>query len=262
MVPLSKIVLWHPVRGRSERESASAKTNMRAEAMKEFFKRKPVKKSIQLTERLFSTIPNMGSSDAISAVLVKPMTEEKWSFYNERAYAGPKTRKHISNIYNVRKTMKRNYANRTTFYNEFVSPNIPAYKDAKDFNLFLVSSGQGRLQAIKEALPPRFNPSQVFVEMQVYDVPRNLCSLFVVTGNEYRQDGFFNNARHATNKVYIPKVETCYKDGVQKEDVLSIMQEIDLGARGKTLFNKNTFSENSYDEDEDEEEDAVENNTE
>ncbi len=259
MVPLNRIMLWHPVRGESERENAGVKTTMRKESMISYFRTVNIEKPILLSELVFATIPGMASADAVSAIMVTPLPNDVRRFMKESMAKVKPTREAIGellrSIHETKESLKSRSlmpnASRTTVkrlsslhYYEPLNPDVPRLEGIAPF--YIVSSGQGRLQAIKEAIMEvGIDPELVMVELQVYDVPRNLCSLFLITGNEYRKDGYFADHRHILDNKMFPSVESCYKTGTIPEDTLSLYRE--LGREdSKAVFNAETFSEGEY----------------
>jgi hypothetical protein len=249
MVPLGKIILWHPVRGQSERASAGAKTTARANSMKEYFQSKKGDQRIELSEAVFATIPNMGSSDAISTIKVTPLIADIRRYVRDKIKSVPAysrgTRSVIKKLKNQVNSRKETSTKKTpSFLKEFKKGNKP-YPSSEPF--YLVSSGQGRLQAVKEAATELgMDFDTIFVETEVYDVPRNLCSLFIVLGNEYREEGSFQDPRHSTDNVIMPAAETCKKDGSATEDMLSLYREVSYDNVGRKYFNTEAKSLSNY----------------
>jgi hypothetical protein len=263
MVPLDRIILWHPVRGESEREDAGRKTTERKEKMIEYFASKNITtESIILTDHIFDSIPKMSSADKISAVMVTPLQNDVYKFI--KAQTGKNgfraTRHEIGDILQTINDIKTSKTvHRTTrkgtartrfrpslrFYDRLDSyPDISRLQGVEPF--YIVSSGQGRLQAVKEAVMERgIDPGQVHIELLVYNVPRNLCSLFLVTGNEYRKDGYFKDARHLFDNKMLPSAESCHKDGTHSDDILSIYREI-VSSDRTGVFDRETFVEGKY----------------
>lgn len=259
MVPLNRIMLWHPVRGESERENAGAKTTMRKESMISYFRTVNTEKPMLLSESVFATIPGMASADAVSAIMVTPLPNDVRRFMKESMAKARPTREAIGELLRrideTKGALKARSlmpdASRTTLkrlsslhYYEPLNPDVPRLEGFAPF--YIVSSGQGRLQAIKEAIMEvGIDPEFVMIELQVYDVPRNLCSLFLITGNEYRKDGYFADPRHILDNKMFPSVESCYKMGTTPEDTLSLYRELDR-EDSKEVFNAETFSEGEY----------------
>lgn len=249
LIPLSKIILWHPVRGQSERATAGAKTTARANSMKQYFETRKTESRVELSEAVFATIPNMGSSDAISTIKVTPLIADIRRYVRDKIKSVPAysrgTRSVIRKLKNQVNSRKTGLTKRTpSFLKEFKKGNKP-YSSSEPF--FLVSSGQGRLQAVKEAATELgMDFDTIFVETQVYDVPRNLCSLFIVLGNEYREEGSFQDPRHSTDNLIMPAAETCRKDGSVTDDMLSMYREISYDNVGRKYFNTERLNPSNY----------------
>ena len=264
-VPLSKIILWHPVRGASERKNAGEKTTRRKEAVNAYFRTVNTSEPIHLTEPVLTTIPNMGSSDPMSAIKVTPLLSDVRKFVKHATkkptYSMP-TRAVIANLL---RTINERKATLTTRALGNVEPSkttrkrftkLHYYDDIRALPhiissdpFYIVSSGQGRLQAIKEAiLETGVDPDNVLIDLIVYNVPRNLCSLFLITGNEYRKDGFFANDRHILDNKLLPSAESCYKDSTRPEDILSLYHEV-AADDDPSVFNTETFVEGNYQND-------------
>lgn len=252
MVPLSKITLWHPVRGASERGPAGIKTTTRKNNMVAYLNKfKDSSEKISLTEDIFASIPDMKSDDAISTIKVTPLLGDTRRYLKQKigtAVNKRATRSKISTLKEAIITRKAQRAltsspDRVSFIVN-VPSGLKSYESPEPF--FLVSSGQGRLQAIKEAANELgVDSSRIMIQTTVYDVPRNLCSLFVVTGNEYRKDGYFSDPRHATDNIWMPAVESCKKDGLTTDDVLSLYREISYG-EGAKYYNAESISSSNY----------------
>ncbi len=67
----------------------------------------------------------------------------------------------------------------------------------------------------------------------------------MITGNEYRQDGFFSDDRHILDNKLMPSAESCYKDETKPEDILSLYREV-LSDDGKAAFNSSKFNEGNF----------------
>jgi hypothetical protein len=99
---------------------------------------------------------------------------------------------------------------------------IPAMKSADPMSgvfvtpgsFYILSSGNGRVQSIKEAATSLGIPfTNIFVEITVYDIGLPLCKLFLKTANEFREDGYFDSSKHAANRRLFPtdNVKSCTK---------------------------------------------------
>ncbi len=248
-VPLNRIILWHPVRGASEREQAGAKTSARTQSMIDYFRslnNESQNTEIRLTEKVFSSIPTMKSSDPISAIQVTPILEGVYQNVKTSALTNKNKRRDRTRIRDLKTQMNmkqldlertlegpRKYASSQT-----IPKDMPVYNSEGPY--FLVSSGQGRLQGIKEAVAELgLDASRIFIELFVYDVPRNLCNLFIIVGNEFREDGFFDDARHRTDKLWLPTALSCTKDTLHGTNILSLLDEVSYtNADPKKYFNE------------------------
>ena len=247
LIPLNKILLWHPVRGNSERADASTKTTLRKEEMIKYFETDE-QPYYYLTNEVLNTIPSMGSSDSISSIRVIPLLNTVVEHIKEKLKENPAnitfTRSLILSIQSDLITKKRlhtdnNFRKGAVFYPYNNSDDIPKLNLIDEY--YIISSGQGRVQAIKEAaIEFGIDPQHIFLEITIYDIERNLCSLFSITGNEYRKDKYFEDPRHSLDNKLFPAVETCNQDGPTYTDILSILRE--LRNKSTSEFNTNTFS--------------------
>ena len=233
LVPLSHIVVWHPVRGPGERSSVTSKMSARKEEIKSFFTRRSLGEPIVLDTAAFDTMSNMKSSDTIDALYVTPQLQverDTMSKLIKKPENRIATRETIASIKTIIKS-------KITDSKRSKEPHF--YKRCKEIRpcpvkfplrtsepFCLISSGQGRVQAIKEVVAElRIVPSQVLLELTILKLHRNLCNLFVMVGNEFRLDGDFDDSRHSDDAALLPTPTSCSPDGPTTEDTLSLFNE-------------------------------------
>lgn len=235
LAPLSQIVLWHPVRGSIERALAGAKTTMRKEGVKAYLRSRDLSEPILLTTAVMATVPALASTDTIDALYVIPQLQVERDMMSslikkpENQIATRETIESIrAQIDEKVSTASVKLRSKPHFYkrcNE--APPCAVKFPLRDSNPFyLISSGQGRIQAIKEAVTELdMDPAGVSVELTIIQLNRNLCNLFIMVGNEFRLDGDFNDPRHEDDSPLIPTPGSCNPSGTSIEDVLSLFNE-------------------------------------
>lgn len=253
-VPLSQVVLWHPVRGPGERAGAGPKTTARAAAAKRYMAGLMAANGknarIFMTQKVLNTeIPEMKSSDDTQAVRIQAMTEPAWqsaaTYLKNKPAVGNITRAYTSGLKDTLRTVDDRQRQRAAggggpyvFY-KYDGPeaaHLERYDGPQVF--YLVSSGQGRLQAIKEAATELDIPlERITVELTLYDIDRGLCALFTQIGNDYRVEGKFKDTRdrHAADNVLLPIVRSCHSGPTSVDrsaDLYSIIEERKAHAQG------------------------------
>jgi hypothetical protein len=277
LLPLSEILLFHPVRGASERETAGAKLNARRDAVKAYLTAHKDDERINISDDVINRdIPLMKSTDPMDATIITPLLQLERNIVLKLLKKYPRaTRAAIAKVkeeiekeiadYNAsitagvvpsHTTLNRLRRNREKVHfplhmEPLYEGKIPEKTGMHPF--YFCTSGQGRLQAIKEAaLEAGVDPSKIFVEMRMMRVNRHLCNLLIIVANEFRIDGEFSDPRHALDNYIIPMAKSCNPAGPQLEDILSLYQEMSLGPENKrkyTITNSKAFNEPSFNDD-------------
>jgi hypothetical protein len=262
LVPLNKIILFHPVRGPTERATAGAKTTKRKEVVINYLRAHASEPRIEFTTELVNSdesLEALRSVDPIDAVMITPLLQYErdlvHSLQKRSEFSFP-TRATIQEIDNQVKgkvaelrsmyeghgeISKTAYQKMTKLHYPKRSDTVPLFTQVDPF--FVISSGQGRLQAIKEAVDElELNPTKIFIEVRLMAVERNMCGLFVIIGNEFRTAGEFSDMRHVYDNYIIPSARSCNPDGPTKDDMLSLYQELDLDVEERKKY----FDEKAY----------------
>lgn len=223
-VPLSSVVLWHPVRGEGEREQAGAKTTKRADEiykvlMNSLSETKDssipiVSYSLQnpLTFEQIDTIPEMTSNDAIRIcpVDINDNTSDKEEIdkYTKRIVS---LQKKIISDGSITKDSTLRALSRQIKADTDNLQNL-LYKNEAYEQYFLVLSGQGRLQAIVEAVKKaNISPDDFYIRLACKDIYLDICNVLLKIHNTWVREGKFNDSekRHEVyfNGSYIPMTE-------------------------------------------------------
>lgn len=233
LVPLSQIVVWHPVRGPGERSSVTSKMSSRKEEIKSFFSKVSFGEPIVLDTAAFDTMSNMKSSDTIDALYIIPQVQIERDTMSqlirkpENQIATRKTIESIKTIIKSKITDSKR-SKEPHFYKRCkeIRPCPVKFPKRNSEPFYLISSGQGRVQAVKEVVSElRMDPSQVLLELTIIKLNRNLCNLFVMVGNEFRLDGDFDDSRHSDDAALLPTPTSCSPDGPNVYDTLSLFNE-------------------------------------
>jgi hypothetical protein len=220
-VPLSSVILWHPVRGEGEREQAGAKTTKRADetykvlmnSLSEtkddsiptvnYSRKKP------LTFEQIDTIPEMASNDAIRICPVDindtMSDKEEIDKYTRRIVSLQQKKSDGSITRDSTLRALNNQINADTGNLQDLLYKNDAYKQ-----YFLVLSGQGRLQAIIEAVKrANISPDDFYIRLACKDVYLDICNVILKIHNTWVREGQFNDRRHDVyfNGKYIPMTE-------------------------------------------------------
>ena len=222
-VPLSSVILWHPVRGEGEREQAGAKTTKRANEtykvlMNSLSETKDsnipiVTYSLQnpLTFEQIDTIPEMASNDAIRICPVdindNMSDKEEIDRYTERVVS---LQKRFSDGSITRDSTLRALNNQINSDTNNLQNLL--YKNEEYKQYFLVLSGQGRLQAIVEAVKKtNISPDDFYIRLACKDIYLDICNVLLKIHNTWVREGKFNDSenRHEVyfNGSYIPMTE-------------------------------------------------------
>jgi hypothetical protein len=222
-VPLSSIILWHPVRGEGERAQAGVKTTIRADEtykvlMNTLSKTKdpniPVvtySRKNPLTFQQIDTIPEMASNDGIRICPVNindnitdkenidMYTQEITRLQNKISYGSTKNS-------NLMRILNEQIKNNTDRLQDLL------YKNNTYKQYFLVLSGQGRLQAIIEAVKKaNISPNDFYIKLSCKDIYLDICNVILKIHNTWVREGKFNDSqqRHEVyfNGRYIPMTE-------------------------------------------------------
>jgi hypothetical protein len=209
---LSDIMLWHPVRGSGEREQAGRKTTSRAEStynvlmnsMSEvknpeiqtvtFSRKRP------LTSEEMNKIPEMSSDDGIK---VCPININNTESEADQAEIDRLTQS-ITDLDESLKTATNSNSIRAIKglkeTNSDLLQNL-LYKNETYKQIFLVLSGQGRLQALIEAVrKANIPPDTFFIQLSCKSVFLDICNVLIKIHNSWVKRGDFNDERH---EIYI-----------------------------------------------------------
>lgn len=216
-VPLASIILWHPVRGKGERAQAGPKTTQRADSMYNVLINAmnetkdpslPVitySRKHPLTFAQLNSINGMASDDNIKISPVNildnttPEIDQQISEINL-------IKDHIENP-DTSENGKRILRFNLNKLNDELQDML--YKQ-KYSQYFLVLSGQGRLQAIIEAVKnARIPPDQFFIQLECKDIYLDICNVLIKIHNDWVSEGLFEDTRHEMyiDGQYIPMSE-------------------------------------------------------
>jgi hypothetical protein len=242
-VPLSQIILWHPVRGPGERAEAGEKTTKRANSMLAVLNNnlklgdsiasrstiasitseiKPeskidlpltitYSKNKPLTEEQLVTIPEMKSDDMIKICPVNI------SINIEKKDEIDALSKEIIDLTNTIEELKIIKKSRDGFRESAIESRIRIneqelnkktkilqdllYEEDIYEQYFLVLSGQGRLQAIIEAVRnANIPPNEFFIRVASKSIYLDICNVLLKIHNQWVKEGLFDDERH---QVYI-----------------------------------------------------------
>lgn len=206
-VRLSDIVLWHPVRGEGiERGQAGPKTTQRAESMYQALMSKSVTHSHRkpLTMEQLNRVPNMASDDSIK---ICPINSSNASNTNTaQVYSAEieslKTQRLLETTKDPEKRAIDGLV--TKKYHDLQDL---LYQNGNYQQHFLILSGQGRVQAIIEAVrKANIDPTHFYIKMVCRDVYLDICNVLVRIHNYWVSRGDFNDERHQVymNGQYVP----------------------------------------------------------
>lgn len=241
-VPLSSIILWHPVRGPGERAQAGVKTTKRADETYKVLMNSlsstrnpdiPVvtySRQKPLTFQQIDTIPEMASNDAIKICPVNiknnddDADEEMIRTYANGIDGIPTTINKLGYQSKTASRIRQLENIKTTYINTL--QNL-LYRNNKYEQYFLVLSGQGRLQAIIEAVKnANIPPNQFFIKLVCKDIYLDLCNTLIKIHNSWVRKGDFNDSEHRHdvyfNGEWIPMEElplafSCSKNRSKKD---------------------------------------------
>jgi hypothetical protein len=190
-VPLSSIILWHPVRGEGiERGQAGPKTTQRAESVYQAIQQNQItySRSQPLTLEQLNNIPNMVSDDTIKGCVVNYITNHK----KNRQIKDILNRIHN---YQINEDDTRQYQNNISNLENNLTETF--YNDQHYTQLFLILSGQGRMQAIIEAVRKAgIQPDHFWITIRCKDIYLDICNVLLRIHNDWVEHGDFNDERH------------------------------------------------------------------
>jgi hypothetical protein len=213
-VPLSLIILWHPVRGKGERAEAGEKTTKRAnetykvlmnslsEQPDESIPTITYSRQKPLTAQQINTIPQMNSNDTIKVCPIN-INYNKNEMGNINEYADKITNLETSekDILNT-KTTDPTKTTRIEAVGNMLQKNISElqdllYKNEAYAQYFLVLSGQGRLQAIIEAVKnANISPDNFYIRLSCKNIYLDICNVLLKIHNDWVEAGDFDDERH------------------------------------------------------------------
>ena len=235
-VPLSAIMLWHPVRGQGEREQAGRKTTIRSEStynvlMNTLSETKDTNMTIityskedPLTYDQLNSIPEMSSDDTIK---ICPVNIDN----------NPEDREDIDVLTtNIVDLNKRLIQTKNSTLSRDIETKIRStsnqlqdllYDDDRYTQIFLVLSGQGRLQAIIEAVKKaNIQPDTFYIRLTCKNIYLDICNVLLKIHNAWVERGDFNDERHEVylDGKYIPMSQvnlafSCSKN-ISKQDTV------------------------------------------
>ncbi len=214
-VRLSDIILWHPVRGPGERSQAGVKTTARANSMYEALMNSISTQQDQnpdlpvvtfsstnpLTYAQLNNINDMKSDDTIKICPINisnnlsakdkeeiDMLSSELSELNKKnkhSLSRPQTMRAINQIKQIKQKQLQDLL----------------YKNEDYAQYFLVLSGQGRLQAIIEAVKrANIPPDSFFIRLTCKNIYLDICNVLLKIHNDWVENGYFKDERH---EVYI-----------------------------------------------------------
>jgi hypothetical protein len=224
-VPLSKLILWHPVRGEGvERAEAGPKTTERANAVGDAIhaQRVTYTQDNPLTYEQIDSIPGMRSNDPIVICPVNTISRtmletpdvqrrilEISILSDDIASIESSLSESIEiredDIEEMQREIDRLSSERNKKLRALQSVLFREYDQS-----FLVLSGQGRAQAIIEATRATgVSPDEFFMSLRCRDVHLDICNVLIKIHNDYVRSGKFRDESHNVyvNGRYVPMEE-------------------------------------------------------
>jgi hypothetical protein len=220
-VRLSDIILWHPVRGPGERAQAGEKTTTRANSMYDVLmnsistEKNPSLPTVTfssknpLTYNQLNKVNDMQSDDTVKICPVNISTninaadKELIDNLSEEIVTLNKNK----NLLTKTKTIS---TKTTTIRSRAINHEIEQkqkqlqnllYKNEEYRQYFLVLSGQGRLQAIIEAVKKaNIPPDTFYIRLTCKNIYLDICNVLLKIHNTWVEKGDFDDERH---EVYI-----------------------------------------------------------
>lgn len=214
-VPLSSLILWHPVRGPGERAEAGVKTTQRSEAFARVLRNSllapeardpsvPVvtfTRDHPLTYEQLNRMPEMRSDDIVKVCPVNITPREFDDDVRQRS-------EHIESLWDRIHALENapEVTRRTT--NQLRALTIEVhdfetqladilYHHESTQQHFLILSGQGRIQAMFEAVRAAgIDPSTVFLRVDQKNVYLDICNALISIHNMWVREGKFDDERH------------------------------------------------------------------
>jgi hypothetical protein len=211
-IPLSSIILWHPVRGPGERSQASLRTTIRANSIYNVlmnsisYQKNPSLPTITYSSKkplTYSQLNNINDMSSDDIIKICPVNISS-SFSD----ADKKQIDDLSNeIVNLNIRLK-NQANSNSiraikYFIDLKQKELQnlLYKNEEYKQYFLVLSGQGRLQAIIEAVKrANIPPDTFYIRLTCKDIYLDICNVLLKIHNKWVENGDFDDERH---EVYI-----------------------------------------------------------
>jgi len=238
-IRLDTTTLWHPI----DRDNAIRTLMRRKVAFIPLLRRLSlVEGPIHLTEALMNSIPELRSDSPIDAIPILPQLQLERDTMTKLIRENPGMKRTPETMERIGRQILRKVsaatglaARKPHFYKRCISP--PCHDDPFSLPLrtsdsfYLISNGNGRIQAIKEAATELGIPfTRIFVDLTIIELNRNLCNLFLLVGNEFRLDGFFDDDRYIFDYALLPSPMSCKDDHVDGKDMLSLFDEMSLDA--------------------------------
>lgn len=234
-VPLSKLILWHPVRGEGvERAEAGPKTTERANAVRDALRARSVTHSLEnpLTYEQLNSIPGMKSNDPVVICPVNTIRRD--------VTESPDVQRQIREIDVLSEDIKEMEHRLSQTNGLSQTPMGASLEDDEEMNelqreidrlsadrnqklralqsilfrdydqSYLVLSGQGRAQAIIEATRDAgVSPNEFFMSLRCRDIHLDICNVLIKIHNDYVRQGQFRDERHNVyiNGRYMPMEE-------------------------------------------------------
>jgi hypothetical protein len=211
VVPLSSLILWHPVRGPGERGAAGAKTTDRKNVVLNgilqgeisYTRKKPFN-SLQ-----WNTMPIMRSTEEIQTVPVHFVNEDARIQSSKMVLNELAGRIQTASKQLTKRILQVEYNKKMDLLNTLL-------KQKEVHPGFLIMAGQGRIQGVVEAVREAqelgydINPDDFWIKIDVGDIPVEGCNILLDIHNYYIQSGMFGDDRHKVwaNGRYVTISET------------------------------------------------------
>lgn len=223
VVPLSSLILWHPVRGSGEREASGKKTTDRKNAVLEKLMNSEISYSQKkpFNSKQWNEIKDMNSTEEIQTIPVKFVEEnEDIRLKKEEIVKKNESLKQAADA-RAERVLSMQLNNLIDELDALIK------KNRKENTGFLILAGQGRIQAILEAVREAgINQDDFWLNVGVGDIPVQGCNILLDIHNYYIETGMFNDDRHKVwkNGNYVninskPVAFSCRKN-ITKKDLI------------------------------------------
>ena len=215
-IAISKLILWHPVRGKGEREAAGTKTDQRREAVKWAIRNGRGKSGYTQTHPFcaddWNEIQQRNADDSVylneegKPVYIMKSTEEIYVVPTHFVLDTKKIQELKTDISHLVAEMDKNrhskdrqlFLQLSSQYKETMARLSATIKRTnRKSTKFLILAGQGRVQAVIEAIRElKINPDTFFIKCYAGSVPVEGCNILLDIHNDYIEEKLFDDERH------------------------------------------------------------------